>query len=80
MKQVQAGLHKELQARIDAQGPRNVEDLQQCIQEYQLQYEGAQAERRPSFPQWTESLPHKKSYQWETGAPRELGRCWAHSS
>ena len=37
MEQIQMGLPQDLQARIDARGPTNVEELKQCIQEFQLQ-------------------------------------------
>ena len=34
MEQVQTGLPRDLQARIDARGPCTVGELKQCIQEY----------------------------------------------
>ena len=40
MEQVQTGLPRDLQARIDARGPRTVGELKQCIQEYQLKRRG----------------------------------------
>ena len=42
MVQIQTGLFRELQARIDARGPRTLEELQQCIREYH----GTVSERR----------------------------------
>ena len=38
MEQVKRGLPRELQARIDARGPRDVEELKSSIREYQLQH------------------------------------------
>ena len=36
MEQIQTGLSRELQTRIDARGPRTLEELQHCTREYQL--------------------------------------------
>ena len=60
MEQAQTGLPKELQTRIEAKGPKNTEELQQCIREYQLQHQKVQTERRPPFPRRTESHNDKK--------------------
>ena len=49
MEQIQTGLSKDLQARIDARGPRTLGELQQSIRGYQLQHEGTISERRVSF-------------------------------
>ena len=39
MEHIQRGLPRDVQARIDARGPKDVNELVQCIQEYQLRSE-----------------------------------------
>ena len=45
MEQIQTGLPAPLRARIDARGPADVEELVQCIQEYQLERKGENLRR-----------------------------------
>ena len=54
MEQIQTGLPASLQARIDARGPVDVEELVQCIQEYQLEQKEEGQKRATPFRPKTE--------------------------
>ena len=46
MEQVLTGLPRDLQARMDAQGPCTMGELKQCIREYQLKRKEGGMERK----------------------------------
>ena len=64
MEHIQRGLPRDLQARIDARGPRDVDGLVQCIQEFQLRNE-AGPERTPS------TASHPKTVGGRTTSPQK---------
>ena len=69
MEQVQTGLPWDLQARIDARGPRTVGELNQCIQEYQLKRKEEGMERKfitSSRPEIREGRNSQHSRRTET--------------